>query len=74
MLGYGIMVRRIDKAIEEKLDSIRRRNRVDSDFTEYRQLQLAHWSTALYPKWPDNLVEEGVATVHHEHNFAPHTL
>ena len=66
MLGYNISVKRKDEEIEDKLDSILPGNRVESDYLEYRQLMLARWSTALYPKWPDNLVEEGVATVHHE--------
>lgn len=65
MLGYKISVMQIDREIEEKLDAILPGDRVDSDFTEYRQLMLAHWSTSGYPKWPDNLVEEGVATVQH---------
>lgn len=66
MLGYKISVMRKDEEIEDRLDSILPRDRVDSDYLEYRQLMLAHWTTALYPKWPDNLVEEGVATVQHE--------
>lgn len=76
MLGYDMLVKRIDKGIEEKLESILPGYREEADYKEYRQLQLAHWTTALYPKWPENLVEEGVATVQHSdvlnsHFFLP---
>ena len=65
MLGYSYTVRRINDAeVEKKLDET-----ADSDarMELYNTQTLAKWDTAGYnPRWPDALVDEGLAEADHQ--------
>jgi hypothetical protein len=65
MFGYNIVVKQINREIEDAFDLIRADDRTEEDLAEYRGLQLAHWDAPGYPNWPEELVVQNLATVVH---------
>ena len=64
MLGYNYTVKRLDSEVEKKLDETADNN---ARMELYNTQTLAKWDTAGYsPRWPDALVDEGLAEADHQ--------
>lgn len=66
MLGYSLVARKLDKEIEAKLANKPPGLWTEEDKIAYRSCQLAKWDTSGYPKWPQKLVDQGIAKVEHK--------